>query len=69
MCQILERFYAHILDLRLFPLNSKQYFHKAPCAKDLALGISDLSYALKSQHLEEKHWQFFSPSIKKGTEK
>lgn len=37
--QVLESFHAHILSLMPFPLNSKQYFHKTPYEKDLALGI------------------------------
>lgn len=53
--QVLESFYAHILGLMLFPLNSKQYSHKAPCEKDLALDIN----VLKNEFLSTKQRQSY----------
>ena len=60
--QVLESFYACILGLMLFPLNSKQYSHKAPCQKDLALDTNVLKNALSMKQRQSYVYTFLLPS-------
>lgn len=59
--QVLESFYACVLGLMLFQLNAKQYSHKAPHEKGLALAINVLKNEFLSMRERQGYVYTFLP--------